>query len=178
MKYIREKISKTRSKKIFYSSVLVWAFLGTINILLNINEVMVLMEGSYTSLAFGLIGNYISALFSMYHMVIVTSLVTYFVAAAMNIGFDIKMFGRISAKALAFAPLLGLSDMIGLVFWGEKLTNFGLLGLLSYIPFYFTTAYLHYAVLPDYISTSKKQRVILMIAATAAAMYASHPSMI
>ena len=169
-------MKNTRAKKIYFAVTLVWALLGIINVLINFKQAMIMLNNSWLNLVLTLVGNLVSANISVAFYIGVMAFATYFIAAAMNKGFDIKKFLRLSVKSIVFVPLLAISDMIGFLIIGEKFTSFNkFVGVATYIPFYITVFFLFVYLAPSYVETSYKQRYILAAFAVISLIFTTFP---
>lgn len=166
---------RIRSFHLYYFVICLLSFLGIASMIMNYRLVMEQLSNSFIKYVLALLGNFVNSLLSVNFYLMILSLTTYFAAAAMQKGFDIRVFGRMSMKALSFLPLTGVSDILGLIVFGKKLIAFGAIGLISYIPFYFSVFFLIFLLLPDYLEVTKKEDYIISALGTIAIIIASYP---
>ena len=143
--------------------------------LFQYKKIILMVDGSLLKFVLALLTNYMNAWVSYNFYMVIVALVTYFVAAGMNIGFDIKIFGRMAAKALCFSPIMALLDMIGLMIFNSKFIEMGIRGWLVYIPFFIIFSYVYYQLIPAYLEIKERNRKILGISALLAILLASYP---
>lgn len=90
-------------------------------------------------------------------------------------GFDIKIFFKLAYRVLIALPLVTLADMVGFLVLGNKFTDYGVLGLLSYIPFYGCLLLSTYYLAPRYVDLNKKQSMTMAIILTIGMVFVSYP---
>ncbi len=173
--FVTRYFENKRSKKLYRTEIVSIGLLGVINILINASAVLNEVSGSKWQFMLTLLGNFVTATIALNFYLIVLSLASYFAAAAMGIGYNIRVFGRLSVKALFFAPLITFSDTLGFLICGKKLISFGALGMLSYIPFYASAFYLMFLLLPQYMEADKKQRIIISLVGLLALIASTYP---
>lgn len=170
-------INSKRSKYLFYASVLVTSVVGVVNLLINYSTLVEsVADRSWWQIPFAFLSVFIMAFISQAANVVALSLICYFTCAAMNTGFETIRFIRMAAKALVISPWLTFTDTIGFLVFGQKLVSFGMIGLLSYVPFYVGVAYLIYNVAPQYVSLDHRGRKILALVAGIAMILLSYPN--
>ena len=166
---------KIKGKKALFICVAVNGLLGSINLLLNYQSLMDSVGESKVKFAAAFATCFIFAFVVQVAYVIALNLILYFSAAAVNKGFDFKALLGLSTRAMILTPYLTLTDTIGFIIFGKKLVSFGVIGLLSYIPFYLFVGSILYKLLPRYLDLTHKQRMTISIIAGLLMIGVSYP---
>jgi len=153
------------AKKVALYTLLASAGLGIINLLIN-RGVLSSQFGEKTANMLILVPGviFVSAVVYIFY-VLVVSLALYFSAAAFNSGMEIKKCFGAAVRILLPLPLLTLSDTVGFLIFGRKLISLGVLGKLSYFPFYILIFFSLLAVLPKYtnLNTGKNKTLAIIV---------------
>lgn len=167
---------RLRTSKIFLITSLAVVVIGMLNLFLNYNKVIT-QVGDYQSYKFWftLLAIIPTSLIVEAFYILVLSIVSYFVAAAMGTGFEIKKFINLSVRSLIGIPLIGISDTIGFITFESKLTDLGILGMISYIPFYIITFMSMYIFSQKLIRINKKKALVISVVAILTLIPASYP---
>lgn len=175
MQTLFEKQTNYKESTILVFTIIVNTVLGLINILINYDAAVKAATEVGSSVIWIAVGVPITVLMLLLFYAVAYAMVTYFTAAAMQKGFDIKTFFRLAFRALAFLPLITLADMCGFLLIGKKFTDYGLVGLLSYIPFYSCLFLATYYLAPRYVNLDKKQTMILTVIVSVAMFFITYP---
>ena len=108
--------------------------------------------------------------------IVAMAVISYFIGAALGTEFDIKKFMKLSAYSLLFFPITTASNTLGYLIIGKTFISFGLIGLLSFIPFYILTSLIAYKCLPIILNeTNKKKNTAISILMGVAAIALTIP---
>lgn len=167
--------NRYRAKNVALFTLLATAVLGIFNILIN-REAISSQFGERTANVLILIPGVIFVSAGLYiFYVIVVGLALYFATAALNSGLDVKKSFAASIRILLPLPLLTLSDTVGFLVAGRKLISMGLLGKLSYLPFYVLFFLSALVVLPRYTDLNAAKTRTLALILLAAIFLVSFP---
>lgn len=175
MRTLFEKQLKFKEGKILLFTIIATTVLGLINIIINYATAEGIVNEAGSSIVWVYIGVPISAVVLELFYSVACAIITYFTAAAMQKGFDIKIFFKLAYRVLIALPLVTLADMVGFLVLGNKFTDYGVLGLLSYIPFYGCLLLSTYYLAPLYVDLNKKQSMTMAIILTIGMVFVSYP---
>lgn len=175
MRKLFEKQLKYKEGKIFLFTIIATTVLGLINIIINYTTAEGIVNEAGSSIVWVYIGVPISAIILELFYSVACAIIAYFTAAAMQKGFDIKIFFKLAYRVLISLPLITLADMIGFIILGNKFTDYGVLGLISYIPFYGCLLLSTYYLTPQYVDLNKKQSMAMAIVLTLGMVFVSYP---
>ena len=157
------KKCKLRAKYWFVICSVITGLIGCVNIYINFNVVSDTLDNSIWKIFLSFFSCFILGFVSQAAYILITNLVVYFSAAALNKGFDFFSLLGLSTRALFLVPYLTFTDTVGYLILGQKLVSFEKIGLISYIPFYISVGVMLYKLLPRYLDLTTKQRRIISI---------------
>ena len=175
MRKIFEKQLKYSERKMFLITIVATTILGLINIVINYTTAEGIVNEAGSSIVWVYIGVPVSAVILELFYSVACAIITYFTAAAMQKGFDIKIFFKLAYRILISLPLITLADMAGFIVLGKKFTDYGFLGILSYLPFYGCLLLSTYYLAPKYVELSKKQSMAMAVVLTIGMIFVSYP---
>lgn len=175
MRKLFEKQLKYSEGKMFLITIIATTLLGLINIVINYTTAEGIVNEAGSSIVWVYIGVPVSAIILELFYSVACAIITYFTAAAMQKGFDIKIFFKLAYRILISLPLITLADMVGFIVLENKFTDYGLIGILSYLPFYACLFLSTYYLAPKYVELNKKQSMAMAIVLTVGMIFISYP---
>ena len=156
-------IEMMEAKKQFLLGMILLAFFGVLNMLLNFSKVLHIVDNSLLMAILGIFSNFVIAFLVHGFYVLALALLLYFCSAIVGEFFAIGVFIRLSISVFIFNFLVGIADFVGFITIGEKFSRRGFIGLVSYLPFYIMSLLLLNHHLKKLDTYSKKQLIVFNI---------------